>query len=337
MNKPTRSKIAILDDYQRVALSLADWSAVASRADITVFTDHVDGRDQVAKRLEPFDVVCVMRERTPLPRAVIERLPRLKLIASTGSMNSSIDLVAAQEHGIRVTHSGYRATPTIELTWALILASSRHLIEEAHSIRAGAWQTTVGQELAGRVLGVLGLGNIGHEVARIARAFGMKVIAWSQNLDRSRAAATGATWVSKDELFRQADILTIHLVLSNRTRGLVGAPELALMKPTARLINTSRGPIVDEQALIETLRTRSIAGAALDVFDIEPLPLDHPFRRLDNVLSTPHMGFVARGLYQTFYNDAAHAIASWLVEQSDEASESSFTMGARAVSSAGSQ
>jgi len=315
MNTRTRSKIAILDDYQNVALSMADWSAVAARADIIVFTDHVSGHDSVVKRLESFDVVCVMRERTPLPRAVIERLPRLKLIASTGSINSSIDAAAAQEFGIRVTHSGYHATPAIELTWALILASSRHLVQEAHSIRAGGWQTTVGQELAGRVLGILGLGNTGREVARIARAFGMKVIAWSQNLDPSRAAASGAIWVRKDELFRQADILTIHLLLSNRTRGLVTAADLALMKPTARLINTSRGPIIDEQALIETLRTRSIAGAALDVFDIEPLPADHPFRRLDNVLSTPHLGFVTQTLYRTFYGDASRAIASWLSEQ----------------------
>jgi phosphoglycerate dehydrogenase-like enzyme len=318
MNARTRFKIAILDDYQNVALSSADWSAVASRADITVFTDHVSGHDQVVKRLESFDVVCVMRERTPLPRAVIQRLPRLRLIASTGTRNSSIDVAAAQERGIRVTHSAYRATPAIELTWALILAGSRHLVEEAHSIRAGGWQTTVGQELAGRVLGVLGLGNIGREVARIAPAFGMQVIAWSQNLEPSRAAALGATWVSKDELFRQADILTIHLLLSHRTRGLVTAADLALMKPTARLINTSRGPIIDELALIDTLRTHSIAGAALDVYDIEPLPADHPFRRLDNVLSTPHIGFVTQTLYQTFYGDAARAITSWLIEQSAE-------------------
>jgi phosphoglycerate dehydrogenase-like enzyme len=318
MNARTRFKIAILDDYQNVALSSADWSAVASRADITVFTDHVSGHERVVKRLESFDVVCVMRERTPLPRAVIQRLPRLRLIASTGSSNSSIDVAAAQEHGIRVTHSAYRATAAIELTWALILAGSRHLVEEAHSIRAGGWQTTVGQELAGRILGVLGLGNIGREVARIALAFGMQVIAWSQNLEPSRAAALGATWVSKDELFRQADILTVHLLLSHRTRGLVTAADLALMKPTARLINTSRGPIIEEQALIDTLLTHSIAGAALDVYDMEPLPADHPFRRLDNVLSTPHIGFVTQTLYQTFYGDAARAITSWLIEQSAE-------------------
>jgi phosphoglycerate dehydrogenase-like enzyme len=335
MNTRARLQIAILDDYQNVALSSADWSAVTSRADITVFTDHVSEHERVVKRLGSFDVVCVMRERTPLPRAVIERLPRLKLIASTGSINSSIDVAAAHEHAIRVTHSGYRATPTIELTWALILASSRHLVEEAHSIRAGGWQTTVGQELAGRVLGVLGLGNIGREVARIARAFGMKVIAWSQNLEPSRAAAIGATWVSKDELFRQADILSIHLVLSNRTRGLVTGADLALMKPTARLVNTSRGPIVDERALIDALRARSIADAALDVFDIEPLPADHPFRQLDNVLSTPHLGFVTQTLYQTFYGGAARAITSWLIEQTNDDTGSSMTTRAHATSSGG--
>jgi phosphoglycerate dehydrogenase-like enzyme len=315
MNRGTRWKVAILDDYQNVALSMADWSGVVSRAQITVFADHLSEQDAVIKRLQPYDVVCVMRERTPLTRSIIERLPQLKLIASSGSVNSSIDMAAAAEHGIRVTHTGYRATPTVELTWALILASSRHLIEESHSIRAGGWQTTVGQELAGRVLGVLGLGNIGGQVARIALAFGMTVIAWSQNLKPNIAAAAGVTWVTKAELFRQSDVLTIHLILSHRTRGLVGAADLALMKPTARLINTSRGPIVDEQALIERLRTGSIAGAALDVFDIEPLPAQYPFRRLDNILTTPHIGYVAQDLYRTFYGDAAAAIAAWLDEQ----------------------
>ena len=315
MNTSARFKVAILDDYQNAALRMADWSPVARRGEITVFTDHLSEQQEIIERLQPFDVVCVMRERTPLPRAIIERLPRLKLIASTGPVNSSIDMAAATERGIRVTHTGYRATPAVELTWALILASSRHLIEEGHSIRAGGWQTTVGQELAGRTLGVMGLGNIGSQVARIALAFGMRVIAWSQNLTPKVAAAVGVTWVSKDELFRQSDILTVHLILSGRTRGLVGAADLALMKPTARLINISRGPIVDERALIDRLRTRSIAGAALDVFDIEPLPADHPFRRLDNVLSTPHIGFVAQDLYRIFYGDAVAAIAAWLDEQ----------------------
>jgi phosphoglycerate dehydrogenase-like enzyme len=315
MSKRPRFKLAILDDYQNVALNMADWSVVMRHAEITVFSDHVVEQEAVVKRLEPFDVVCVMRERTPLSREIIERLPQLKLIASNGPFNFSIDMAAAKERGISVTHTGYRATPTIEMTWALILASSRHLIQDSHSIRAGGWQTTVGQELAGRVLGVLGLGNIGGQVARIALAFGMNVIAWSQNLHPSTAKAAGAVWVTKEELFRQADILTIHLILSDRTRGLVGAADLALMKPTARLVNTSRGPIVEEEALLKTLHAGSIAGAALDVFDIEPLPAAHAFRRLNNVLATPHLGFVAEDLYRTFYGEAAAAIASWLDEQ----------------------
>jgi phosphoglycerate dehydrogenase-like enzyme len=308
-------KIAILDDYQNVALSSADWSAVAKKADITVFNDHIDQTDALIERLLPFDAVCVMRERTPLRRDIIERLPRLRFIASTGPRNISIDMAAANERGILVANTGYRSTPTIELTWALILASARHLVEESNSIRAGGWQTSIGHELGGRVLGVLGLGNVGGEVARIGRAFGMKIIAWSQNLTAETAAAAGAELVTKDELFRRADVVTIHLILSERTRGLVGAAELALMKPTARLVNTSRGPIVDEQALIEALRARTIAGAAVDVFDTEPLPAKHPFRSLENLLATPHIGFVAEDLYRTFYGDAAAAIAAWIEKQ----------------------
>src|SRR6266478_4829831 len=258
-------KIAILDDYQNVALSIAEWSAVAKKAEITVFNDHIDQTDALIERLLPFDVICVMRERTPLRRDVIERLPRLRFIASTGSRNISIDIAAANERGILVAHTGYRSTPTGELTWALILASVRHLVGENDSIRNGGWQTSIGHE-HGRVLGVLELGNVGGEVGRIGRAFGMKIIAWSQNLTAKAAAAAGAELVTKGELFQRSDILTIHLILSERTRGLVGGSELALMKPTARLVNTSRGPIVDEQALIETLRARAIAGAAVDVF-----------------------------------------------------------------------
>ena len=307
-------KVAILDDYQNVALELADWSSVASRAEITVFNDHVADPEAVVERLLPFDVICVMRERTPLRREVIERLPRLKLIASTGSRNASIDMAAAEEKGIRVTATGYRSTPTIEMTWALILASSRQIVRESNSVRDGGWQTSVGRELDGKVLGVLGLGNIGGEVARIGRAFGMKVIAWSQNMTPQIAEAAGATLVTKDELLRQADVVTIHLILSRRTRGLVGAAEFALMKSASWLINTSRGPIVDEGALIQALTSRTIAGAALDVFDAEPLPADHPFRTLDNVLATPHIGYVAEDLYRTFYGDAAVSIAGWLDE-----------------------
>ncbi len=308
-------KIAILDDYQNVALSIADWSAVAKKADITVFNDHIDQTDALIERLLPFDVICVMRERTPLRRDVIERLPRLRFIASTGPRNVSIDMAAAKERGILVANTGYRSTPTIELTWALILASARHLVEESISIRAGGWQTSIGSEVYGRVLGVVGLGNVGGQVARIGRAFGMKIIAWSQNLTAETAAAAGAEIVTKDELFRRADVVAIHLILSERTRGLVGAAELAFMKPTARLVNTSRGPIVDEQALIETLRARTIAGAAIDVFDTEPLPAKHPFRSLENLLATPHIGFVAEDLYRTFYGDAAAAIRAWIEKQ----------------------
>ncbi len=307
-------KVAILDDYQNLALAMADWSSVAGRAEITVFNDHVADPDAVVERLLPFDVICVMRERTPLPREVIERLPQLKLIASTGRRNASIDMVAAEERGIRVTATGYRSTPTIEMTWALILASARHIVRESNSVRDGGWQTSIGRELDGKVLGVLGLGNIGGQVARIGLAFGMKVIAWSQNMTPQIADAAGATLVTKDELFREADVVTIHLILSKRTRGLVGAAELALMKPTSMLINTSRGPIVDEGVLIQALTSRSIAGAALDVFDAEPLPADHRFRALDNVLATPHIGYVAENLYRTFYGDAAASIAAWLDE-----------------------
>jgi phosphoglycerate dehydrogenase-like enzyme len=308
-------KIAILDDYQNVALSIADWSAVAKKADITVYNDHIDQTDALIERLLPFDVICVMRERTPLPRDIIEHLPRLRLIASTGPRNISIDMAAAKERGISVANTGYRSTPTIELTWALILASARHLVGESNSVRAGGWQTSMGSEVDGRVLGVLGLGNVGREVARIGRAFGMKIVAWSQNLTAEAAAASGAELVTKDELFRRADVVTIHLILSERTRGLVGAAELALMKPTARLVNTSRGPIVNEQALIETLRKQAIAGAAVDVFDAEPLPATHPFRSLENLLATPHIGFVAEDLYRTFYGDAAAVIGAWIENQ----------------------
>jgi len=260
----------------------------------------------------PFDVVCVMRERTPLPREVIERLPRLKLIASTGQQNASIDMAVAAERGIGVTFTGYRSTPTIELTWGLILAIARHIVVERNAVRAGGWQTTVGQELEGKVLGVVGLGRVGSQVARIGTAFGMKIVAWSQNLTVDIAAEAGATLVSKSELFRRADFVTIHLVLSRRTRGIIGAAEIGVMKPTARLINTSRGEIVDETALIEALQTGSIAGAALDVFCQEPLPEGHVFRTLDNVLATPHIGYVGEDLYRTFFGDVVASISSWL-------------------------
>ena len=305
-------KIAVLDNYQNVALSLADWSALDGRATVTVFNDHLADPDAVIERLQPFDIVCVMRERTPMTRAIIERLPKLRLIASTAGRNASIDLKAAEERGVEIVHTGYSSAPTIELTWALILGSARNLVTENTSLRGGGWQQSVGDDMAGRTLGVLGLGNVGGAVAKIGAAFGMNVIAWSQNLTTERAAEVGATLVSRDGLFREADILSVHLVLSGRTRGLVGAPELALMKPTARLINTSRGPIVVESDLVAALKDQKIAGAAIDVFDQEPLPLDHPFRNLPNLLATPHIGYVSRGLYERFYRDTVENIARWL-------------------------
>jgi phosphoglycerate dehydrogenase-like enzyme len=305
-------RIAVLDDYQGAALRMADWSVLDGRAELTVFRDHLRDRESVVERLSPFDVVCVMRERTPLPGEVIARLPRLKLIVSTGRRNASIDLAAAEAQGVTVMHSGYDSHPTIELVWALILASARHIVSENASLRAGGWQRSLGEGLHGKTLGVLGLGSIGSQVARIGLAFGMEVIAWSQNLTADKARACGARWVSKAELFQQADVLTIHLVLSGRTRGLVGAPELAAMKPSARLINTSRGHIVDEAALIDVLRGGRIAGAALDVFDTEPLPPDHPFRSLPTVLATPHIGYVNADLYRIFYGDTVRNIVQWL-------------------------
>ena len=305
-------KVAILDDYQNVALQMADWSPLAGRATITVFNDYLDDPDAMAVRLAPFEVVCVMRERTPLTRGLLERLPRLKLIASTGFINAAIDRQAASERGIAIAYTGYDSTPTIEMTWALILASARHVAAESASLRAGGWQRSIGNDLKGKTLGVLGLGNIGGEVARIGQAFGMRVIAWSENLTAEKAAAVGAEHVQKNELFRQSDVLTIHLILSRRTRRLVGAAELALMKSTAWLVNTSRGPIVDEGALISALLDHGIAGAAVDVFDVEPLPADHPYRSLDNMLATPHLGYVSENLYRTFYGDTVKNIVAWL-------------------------
>jgi phosphoglycerate dehydrogenase-like enzyme len=307
-----RIAVAILDDYQNVALQMADWSPVSDRAEITVFNDHIADPDGLVDRLAAFDVVFVMRERTPLPRSIIERLPRLKMIASTGPFNASIDMAAAAEHGIHVGTTGGTIGSTVELAWALILAASRNLVAEDAAVRNGQWQISVGRELAGRTLGVLGLGRIGKRVARIGNAFGMNVIAWSQNLTQDAAQDAGATYVAREELFGESDVLTIHLKLSDRSLNLVGSAELAAMKPTALLVNTSRGPIIDESSLIEALRSRSIGGAALDVFDTEPLPSGHPLRSMDNVLVTPHIGYVADAPYRIFFRDAVAAISSWL-------------------------
>jgi phosphoglycerate dehydrogenase-like enzyme len=307
----TTLKIAVLDDYQDVALSMADWSPLQAIGEVTVFRDHVDNEDLLVQRLLSFEVVCVMRERTPLPRSVISRLPNLRLIASTGPRNISIDAAAAQERGIEVVGTGYFSEPTIEMTWALILGGARHLAKEVASVRSGAWQSSVGSGLHGKTLGVLGLGNIGAQVAAIGRAFGMRVVAWSENLTEEKAQGAGATLVNKDDLFRTADILTVHLILSRRTKHLIGKNELALMKRSAYLVNTSRGGIIDDDALISTLQRGDLAGAALDVFEVEPLPTDHPYRTLPNVLATPHVGYVSEELYRTFYSDTVSNIVAW--------------------------
>ncbi|WP_370350279.1 D-2-hydroxyacid dehydrogenase family protein [Catenulispora sp. EB89] len=302
-------KIAILDDYQGVALSLADWASLD--ADTTVFGEPFADADQAVRALAGYDVIVAMRERTRFPAEVLEQLGDLRLLVSTGPRNAAIDLDAARRLGVTVCGTGYSATPTIELTWALILAAARNLPEEAASLRAGGWQLGLGTGLHGKTLGLLGLGRIGSEVARIGQAFGMTTIAWSQNLTAEKAAEHGVQAVAKEELFAASDVLTIHLVLSGRSRGLVGAPELAAMKSTAILVNTSRGPIIDEAALIEALRTGQIGKAAIDVYDIEPLPADHPLRTLPNALATPHIGYVSRDLYETFYGDAVADIAAF--------------------------
>ena len=305
-------KAVILDDYQNVALKMADWSVLDGRVDITVFNDHLSDAEELIERLMPFDVVCVMRERAPLTREIIERLPNLKMIASTGLENASIDLDAAATYGIEVVHTGYSSTPTIEFTWTLILAMARNIGLENYSLRQGGWQVSVGEELAGKTLGLLGLGRVGSAVGIIGRAFGMNVVAWSQNLTPERALASGVQLVSKEALFNTADFLSIHVRLSPRTHHLVGQAELAQMKPTSRLINTSRGPIVDQAALLKSLTSGQIAGAAVDVYDVEPLGNPHPLRELPNVLATPHIAYVTEGLYRTFYGDTVQNIVCWV-------------------------
>lgn len=310
-----RIRVAVLDDYQQVARTSADWAPVEQRAELTVFHDHLHDHDALIRRLAPFDVLCVMRERTALTAGLIAALPRLRLIASTGRTNASIDLNAAAEHDVEVVNTGYSSTPTIEFTWAAILGLARDIAGEAASVRSGGWQTGLGTELGGKTLGILGLGRIGSKVARIGQAFGMQVIAWSENLQEETASALGVRRVSKQALLSESDFLTIHTRLSDRTRGIIGAAELATMKPGARLINSSRGPIVDEAALVDALISGRIAGAAVDVYDTEPLPSDHPFRDLPNVLATPHIGYVTEEMYRTFYGDSVRNIVDWLDRQ----------------------
>ena len=305
-------RIAVLDDYQSVAARFADWSRLPEPVDVVAFADHLDDEDALVERLTDFDVVVAMRERTPFPRAVLTRLPNLRLLVTTGIRNASIDVAAATEHGITVCGTASHASGPVELTWALILATARHLPREDGSVRAGGWQETVGTDLDGATLGVLGLGRLGSKVAQIGRAFGMDVVAWSQNLTDERAAEVGVRRTCKDELLATADVVTVHLVLSERTRGLIGATELELMKPTALLVNTSRGPIVDEAALLAALRDGTIAGAGLDVFDREPLPRDHPLRSAPRTVLTPHLGYVTEKTYEVFYREAVEDVAAWM-------------------------
>lgn len=311
-------QVAILDDYVGVALDLADWSPVQNRAEITVFDRHLSEED-AAEALRPFDVLCTLRERMALPRTLIERLPKLKLITIVGKSLPNLDMAAATDNGVLVAHSDFAnprfrsvrdATP--EFAWGLMIATVRNLAEEHLRMRAGGWQASTGMTLSGKTLGLLGLGRIGKRMAEYAKVFDMQVIAWSQNLTEEAAVEVGARRVEEAALFEESDVVSIHLVLSERTRGLVAEPELALMKPQAYLVNTSRGPIVDEAALIAALRTRRIAGAGLDVYDSEPLPPDHPLRLLPNVTLSPHLGYVTREMLSAFYSDTAEAVAAWL-------------------------
>ena len=304
--------VAVLDDYQGVALTMADWSVLPSDVEVRVFHDHLADMDALVERLKGFEIVVAMRERTPFARPLLDRLPQMRLLVTTGMRNASIDVEAASELGIAVCGTGGLPYPTAELTWGLILSLLRHIPREDRETRAAGWQVSMGIGLRDKVLGVMGLGNLGSQVAAIGLAFGMSVIAWSQNLTEEKAAKVGAALVRKDELLSRSDVVTIHLVLSDRTRGLVGARELGLMKPTAYLVNTSRGPIVDEGALVSALDRGTIAGAALDVFDEEPLPHGHPLRRLENTVITPHIGYVTAETYQVFFGDAVDDIGAFL-------------------------
>ena len=304
--------IAILDDYQNVALKMADWSRLQANHRITVFDKPFKNQDEVAKALAGFEIVNIMRERTPFPRALFERLPDLKLLITTGPRNASVDVKAANERGIVVCGTDAGGHATAELAFGLILSLARNLPTEFNNMREGRWQTTLGNDIRGKTLGLLGLGKLGGEVAKFGKAFGMNLIAWSQNLTPERAAEIGAQRVEKDELFRRADYISVHLVLSDRSRGLVGARELGLMKPTASIVNTSRGPIIDAGALAAALKEKRIAGAALDVYDTEPLPADHSLRSEPRAVLTPHIGYVTEESYRVFFDGVIGAIEGWL-------------------------
>jgi phosphoglycerate dehydrogenase-like enzyme len=306
-------RCAILDDYQNVALQSADWSKISKDVETKVFNEHLGSAENVVKALAPFEIVVAMRERTGFPRAVIEKLPNLKLLITTGMRNASIDVAAAKEKGVTVCGTPATGNPTSGIAIGLMLELTRRIGYENARMKAGeAWQTTIGPDLDGLTLGVLGLGKLGTRTAQIGKAFGMKVIAWSQNLTPEKCAEAGVGYVSKDDLFKQADFITIHVVLSARSRGLVGAHEIGLMKPTAYLINTSRGPIIDEAAMLAALRDKKIAGAGLDVFDVEPLPKDHPLRKMDNAVITPHLGYVSAQNYRAYFAGVVDDIRGFL-------------------------
>jgi phosphoglycerate dehydrogenase-like enzyme len=305
-------KLAILDDYEHAALALADWTVVARDVEITVFHDHLADETALAARLQPFHVICMMRERTPLPRSLIERLPNLEHLVTSGMRNLAIDLGAAKDRGIVVTGTPILPYPAAEHTWALILSLAKRVPADDRNVRGGQWGTALGVGLHGKTLGTVGLGKLGAQVARFGLAFGMRVIAWSPNLTSERCAEIGVALASKEALFREADFVTIHLQLSARSRGLVTGADLKRMKPTGFLINTSRGPIVDEPALVAALEGGVIAGAALDVFDVEPLPSDHALRRLPNTVVTPHQGYVTVENYRSSFAGAVANIRAWL-------------------------
>lgn len=304
-------RVALLDDYQNVALGMAPWDTLDG-VEVQAFSRNLESPGEAARELRGFQVIMVMRERMPFPRELLEALPDLRLLATGGMRNAALDIAAAAELGILVCGTGGGGVSTMELTWGLILALLRHIPDEHNRMRTGKWQETVGTGLAGKTLGLIGLGNIGGQVAAVAKPFNMRVIAWSENLTDERAAEVGAERVEKDALLAQADIVSIHLKLGERTRGLLGREDLRKMKPTACLVNTSRGPIVEEEALLDALRNGAIRGAGLDVFDSEPLPPDHPLRSLDNVVLLPHLGYVTEEVYRAFYGGTLENIRAWM-------------------------
>ncbi|MGV9288586.1 D-2-hydroxyacid dehydrogenase family protein [Streptomyces sp. NPDC003719] len=309
-----RLRCAVLDDFQDIATTAADWGPVGDRVEVTAFTEHFATEDELARALADFDIAVTLRERVPFPASLLDRLPRLKLLVASGMRNSVIDLAAAERNGVTVCGTQSSPTPPVELTWALLLGLARGIVTENNALRAGGpWQSTVGADLHGRRLGLLGLGKIGGRVARVGLAFGMEVTAWSPHLTKERTDEVGAELApSKEELLRTGDFVSLHLVLGETTRGILGAPELALMKPDAYLVNTSRAALVDQDALLTALREHRIAGAAVDVFDTEPLPADHPMRTAPRLLATPHLGYVSHRNYATYYGQAVEAIAAYL-------------------------